>query len=238
LRRKTARVGPRYRAVDRLFRRPGPAGGRCSAGNRRPPGCCAPPDTAKTRHMIGDAEFKRDEADPAIVLNVGRGPVIEEAALIRGPAKNKTIAGGITSTYSSTNHWPQDSALWGMENVLIIFPALQPTTHPTEPDWLDLEHAGGSSTNFLPSLSKGRSLEDRGSTKRFGLLTGFQAKRMGSGRGPGTHPAPLLPKVQRRELLALGAARLPTVKRWSARFDACRWTPRSLCWRGDTGGRR
>jgi phosphoglycerate dehydrogenase-like enzyme len=93
--------------------------------------CCAPL-TPQTRHMIGDAEFivmKRT----AIVMNIGRGPVIDEAALIRA-LQSKTIAGASLDVFEH-EPLPRDSPLWGMENVLI---SPHCTDHTDEPDWLDL----------------------------------------------------------------------------------------------------
>jgi len=52
---------------------------------------CAAPLTAETRHMISDAQFEVMK-QTAIVINVGRGPVIDEAALIRA-LQSHTIAG-------------------------------------------------------------------------------------------------------------------------------------------------
>ena len=93
--------------------------------------CCAPL-TPQTHHMIGDAEFKVMKRT-AIVLNVGRGPVIDEAALIRA-LLSETIAGASLDVFER-EPLPKDSALWGMDNVLI---SPHCTDHTDEPDWLDL----------------------------------------------------------------------------------------------------
>ena|ERR1700722_3007145 len=93
---------------------------------------CAAPLTPQTHHMIGDAQFKVMKPT-AIVLNVGRGPVIDEAALVRA-LQNKQIAGASLDVYEH-EPLPESSALWGMENVLISPHCTDRTEHP---DWLDL----------------------------------------------------------------------------------------------------
>jgi phosphoglycerate dehydrogenase-like enzyme len=93
---------------------------------------CAAPLTPQTHHMIGDAQFKVMKPT-AIVLNVGRGPVIDEAALVRA-LQNKQIAGASLDVYEH-EPLPESSALWGMENVLVSPHCTDRTEHP---DWLDL----------------------------------------------------------------------------------------------------
>jgi phosphoglycerate dehydrogenase-like enzyme len=93
---------------------------------------CAAPLTPETRHMIGDTQFKAMKPT-AIVLNVGRGPVIDEAALVRALA-NKQIAGASLDVFEH-EPLPDSSALWGMDNVLI---SPHCTDHTDRPDWLDL----------------------------------------------------------------------------------------------------
>jgi phosphoglycerate dehydrogenase-like enzyme len=115
-------------AVDRVF---GPAQLREMLAGIDVLLCCAPL-TPQTHHMIGDAEFKVMKRT-AIVLNVGRGPVIDEAALIRA-LQEKTIAGASLDVFER-EPLPKDSALWGMDNVLI---SPHCTDHTDDPDWLDL----------------------------------------------------------------------------------------------------
>jgi phosphoglycerate dehydrogenase-like enzyme len=93
--------------------------------------CCAPL-TPQTHHMIGDAEF-RVMKPTAIVLNVGRGPVIDEAALVRA-LLNRQIAGASLDVFEH-EPLPESSALWRMDNVLI---SPHCTDHTENPDWLDL----------------------------------------------------------------------------------------------------
>jgi phosphoglycerate dehydrogenase-like enzyme len=93
---------------------------------------CAAPLTPQTRHMISDAEFTVMKPT-AIVVNVGRGPVIDEAALVRALMNNR-IAGASLDVFE---HEPlsDGSALWRMDNVLI---SPHCTDHTERPDWLDL----------------------------------------------------------------------------------------------------
>jgi phosphoglycerate dehydrogenase-like enzyme len=93
--------------------------------------CCAPL-TPQTHHMIGDAQFNAMKRT-AIVLNIGRGPVIDEAALIRA-LQSKTIAGASLDVFEH-EPLPENSALWRMDNVLI---SPHCTDHTDDPDWLDL----------------------------------------------------------------------------------------------------
>jgi phosphoglycerate dehydrogenase-like enzyme len=93
---------------------------------------CAAPLTPETHHMISDAQFQVMKPS-ALVMNVGRGPVIDEAALIRA-LQNKQIAGAALDVFE---HEPlaADSPLWDMQNVLI---SPHCTDRTEDPDWLDL----------------------------------------------------------------------------------------------------
>jgi phosphoglycerate dehydrogenase-like enzyme len=93
---------------------------------------CSAPLTPQTHHMIGDAQFKVMKP-AAIVLNVGRGPVIDEAALVRA-LMNKQIAGASLDVFEH-EPLPESSPLWRMDNVLI---SPHCTDHTENPDWLDL----------------------------------------------------------------------------------------------------
>jgi phosphoglycerate dehydrogenase-like enzyme len=101
----------------------------------------AAPLTPETHHMISDAEF--DVMKPsAMVINVGRGPVIDEAALIRA-LENQKIAAAALDVFEE-EPLRQSSPLWGMENVLI---SPHCTDRTRDPDWLDLS-AGAFVENF------------------------------------------------------------------------------------------
>jgi phosphoglycerate dehydrogenase-like enzyme len=93
---------------------------------------CSAPLTPATHHMIGDAQFAKLKPS-AIVINVGRGPVIDEAALIRA-LQSKTIAAASLDVFES-EPLPESSPLWEMDNVLI---SPHCTDHTQHPDWLDL----------------------------------------------------------------------------------------------------
>lgn len=93
---------------------------------------CAAPLTPQTHHMISDAEFKVMKP-AAIVMNVGRGPVIHEAALVRA-LLSRQIAGASLDVFEY-EPLPVDSPLWGMENVLI---SPHCTDHTIDPDGMEL----------------------------------------------------------------------------------------------------
>ncbi len=93
---------------------------------------CAAPLTPETHHMIGDAQFAAMRPD-AFVMNVGRGPVIDEAALVRA-LQEKKIAGAALDVFEK-EPLPEASPLWNMENVLI---SPHCTDRTIDPDWLDL----------------------------------------------------------------------------------------------------
>jgi phosphoglycerate dehydrogenase-like enzyme len=93
---------------------------------------CAAPLTRETHHLIADREFEAMKPN-AIVINVGRGPVIDEAALIRALV-NRRIAGASLDVFEQ-EPLPHDSPLWGMENVLISPHSADRTV---DPDWVQL----------------------------------------------------------------------------------------------------
>ncbi len=92
----------------------------------------AAPLTTETRHMIGEPEFSAMKPS-ALVINVGRGPVIDQAALVRALQQQK-IAGAALDVYES-EPLPPDNPLWDMENVLL---SPHCTDRTENPDWLDL----------------------------------------------------------------------------------------------------
>ncbi|MBV8552653.1 MAG: D-2-hydroxyacid dehydrogenase [Acidobacteriaceae bacterium] len=92
----------------------------------------AAPLTPQTQHMIGETQFRAMKPS-AIVINVGRGPLIDEAALVRA-LQEKTIAGAALDVFE-TEPLPKSSPLWDMENVLI---SPHCTDRTQNPDWLDL----------------------------------------------------------------------------------------------------
>lgn len=92
----------------------------------------AAPLTNDTRHMLSEAEFSAMKAS-ALVINVGRGPVIHEAALIAA-LQQKKIAGAVLDVFEK-EPLPPESPLWDMENVLV---SPHCTDRTADPDWLDL----------------------------------------------------------------------------------------------------
>lgn len=89
----------------------------------------AAPLTPDTKHMLGAREFALMKPS-AIVMNVGRGPVIDEAAIAKA-LQTKQIRGAALDVFE-VEPLPADSPLWGMDNVLISFHTADHTK-----DWLD-----------------------------------------------------------------------------------------------------
>ena len=92
----------------------------------------AAPLTDETRHMLSHAQFSAMKSS-AIVINVGRGPVIDEAALIDA-LQSKKIGGAALDVFEEEPLSPE-SPLWDMKNVLI---SPHCTDRTENPDWLDL----------------------------------------------------------------------------------------------------
>jgi phosphoglycerate dehydrogenase-like enzyme len=92
----------------------------------------AAPLTPETHHMLSDAEFAVMKPS-AIVINVGRGPVIDEAALVRA-LQAKKIRGAALDVFEA-EPLASDSPLWDLENVLI---SPHCTDHTIDPDWMEL----------------------------------------------------------------------------------------------------
>jgi phosphoglycerate dehydrogenase-like enzyme len=77
---------------------------------------CTAPLTAETHHMIGHAQF--DALKPtAILINLGRGPVVDEAALVTA-LQHRRLMGAALDVFEQ-EPLAEQSPLWGMENVLI-----------------------------------------------------------------------------------------------------------------------
>ena len=89
----------------------------------------AAPLTAETRGMIGDAEFAAMKPT-AVVINVGRGPVINEEAMI-GALSSGRIRGAALDVFDH-EPLPAGHAFYKLENVL-----LSPHCADHTPDWLD-----------------------------------------------------------------------------------------------------
>jgi len=96
--------------------------------------CCdyvvvAAPLTSETRGMIGKSEFASMKPS-AVVINVGRGPVIDEPALISALAEGQ-IKGAALDVFDQ-EPLPDGHAFYKLENVL-----LSPHCADHTPDWHD-----------------------------------------------------------------------------------------------------
>jgi phosphoglycerate dehydrogenase-like enzyme len=87
------------------------------------------PLTAETRGMIGDAQFAVMKPS-AVIVNVGRGPVIDEAAIVRA-LEQKRIRGAALDVFDR-EPLPQGHPFYRLDNVL-----LSPHCADHTPDWLD-----------------------------------------------------------------------------------------------------
>ncbi len=87
------------------------------------------PLTAETRGMIGEREFEAMKPE-AVVINLGRGPVIDEAALIRA-LERKQIKGAALDVFDR-EPLPDGHPFYRLENLL-----LSPHCADHTPDWMD-----------------------------------------------------------------------------------------------------
>ena len=76
----------------------------------------ATPLTMQTRGMLGEAEFQAMK-DSSVIINVGRGPVIVETALIRALEEN-WIQGAALDVFDQ-EPLPEDHAFYRLPNVLL-----------------------------------------------------------------------------------------------------------------------
>jgi phosphoglycerate dehydrogenase-like enzyme len=74
------------------------------------------PLTPETRHMISDAAFAAMKPT-AVLINVGRGPVVDQAALVRA-LEGKRIRGAGLDVFEQ-EPIPPDDPIWSFENVLV-----------------------------------------------------------------------------------------------------------------------
>jgi phosphoglycerate dehydrogenase-like enzyme len=87
------------------------------------------PLTNETHHMISDPQFAAMKRS-AVVINVGRGPVVDQAALVRA-LQAGTIRGAGLDVFEK-EPLPADDPLWKMDNVVI-----SPHSADHTRDWLD-----------------------------------------------------------------------------------------------------
>jgi phosphoglycerate dehydrogenase-like enzyme len=76
----------------------------------------ATPLTAETRGLIGNAEIAAMKQN-AVLINIGRGPVVDEAALVRA-LQSGAIRGAALDVFD-TEPLPAGHPFWGMRNVLL-----------------------------------------------------------------------------------------------------------------------
>ena len=76
---------------------------------------CAP-ETAETKHLIGAAEIARMKRG-ARLINVGRGSLLDEAALVQ--ALESGALGGAALDVAQTEPPPKESSLWKAPNLFI-----------------------------------------------------------------------------------------------------------------------
>ncbi len=87
------------------------------------------PLTAETRHMISTAAFAAMKPG-AVLINVGRGPVVDQQALITALREGKIRGAGLD--VFEQEPIAADDPLWGLENVFI-----SPHTADRTRDWLE-----------------------------------------------------------------------------------------------------
>jgi phosphoglycerate dehydrogenase-like enzyme len=87
------------------------------------------PLTAETRGMIGEPEFAAMRSD-AVVINIGRGPVIDEPAMIRALTENR-IRGAALDVFDK-EPLPDGHPFYKLQNVL-----LSPHSADHTPDWTE-----------------------------------------------------------------------------------------------------
>ena len=76
----------------------------------------AAPLTAETHHMIGDAAFAAMKPS-AVIINIGRGPVIDQEAMVRALTEGKIKGAGLD--VFEQEPIPADDPIYKLENVLL-----------------------------------------------------------------------------------------------------------------------
>ncbi|MEE8370037.1 MAG: D-2-hydroxyacid dehydrogenase [Dehalococcoidia bacterium] len=74
------------------------------------------PLTPESRGMIGEREL-RSMRPSAVIINIARGAIIDEAALVRA-LKESWLAGAALDVFEQ-EPLPAESELWGLENVIV-----------------------------------------------------------------------------------------------------------------------
>jgi phosphoglycerate dehydrogenase-like enzyme len=76
----------------------------------------AAPLTGETQHMIGERELGAMKRE-AFIVNIGRGKLIDEPALVRALQEGRIAGAGLD--VFETEPLPADSPLWSMPNVIV-----------------------------------------------------------------------------------------------------------------------
>ena len=87
------------------------------------------PLTPETRHMLSDAQFAAMKPSAALI-NIGRGPVVDQTALMRALAEKK-IRGAALDVFEQ-EPIPAGDPIWSLDNILI-----SPHCADHTKDWLD-----------------------------------------------------------------------------------------------------
>jgi len=78
---------------------------------------CSAPATRETYHMLGQTEFQQMKLS-AYLINVGRGQLIDEPALVRALEKGWLAGAGLD--VFEQEPLPEESPLWDMPNVFLL----------------------------------------------------------------------------------------------------------------------
>ena len=92
------------------------------------------PLTDETEGLLGMAEFRQMPSD-AVLVNVARGEVVDEEALVRA-LQNRVIRGAALDVFE-TEPLPADSPLWDLSNVLLT-PHMAGSTPKKYERWADV----------------------------------------------------------------------------------------------------
>ncbi|KAG7338410.1 D-isomer specific 2-hydroxyacid dehydrogenase [Nitzschia inconspicua] len=77
---------------------------------------CSAPLTAETKGMIGKEQFDAAKTN-AVFINVGRGPIVDEEALVEALKDGRLKGAGLD--VFATEPLPKESELWELDNVLL-----------------------------------------------------------------------------------------------------------------------
>ena len=110
------------------------------------------PLTPATRHLVGASELARLKPS-AVLINVARGEVVDEAALVRALAEGTLAGAGLDVFFEEP--LPPDHALWRLHNVILS---------PHVGGYGDPDLLGGLARHFRANLVRflaGQPLQDR-----------------------------------------------------------------------------